>query len=138
MQFKEIKIKTTAIEKGEKEGKKWTRVDIITEEGGKDTKYSFFSHKSDGTQTKAFEYFMNNKSTWDNALLNDEDLVVNIGFEETEVPYVGKDGISRTSKRRTIRVFKGEPLIGQPIGDQNQAEYRIKDENTIDPSTIPF
>jgi hypothetical protein len=123
MQNKVIKIKNTSINKGDS----WTRIDIISEEAGRDIKYSFFTTKKDGSATKAFEFFKEHKSSWDDALMVGESVMVEVGYDESEYSFVGKDGKSRTATRRTIKAFKQEPAINQPIGDQNQAEYRIKE-----------
>lgn len=121
---KVIKIKNTSFES--KDG--WTRIDIITEEGGKDIKYSFFKTKRSGETTKAFEFFQENKSAWDNFLMTGEEVIIEILYEEKEYSYIGKDGKSRVGTSRTIKAFKGEPAINQPVGDQNQAEYRTIDK----------
>ena len=134
MENKKIKVKNTAINSGvsNKTGKKWTRVDVFVDEGGKEVKYFFFTTKSDGQPTKAFEFFKENKSSWDNALMMGEDLFVEIAYEETKRSFIGKDGKEHEATDRAIKMFKSEPLIGQPVGDQNQAEYRIITEDIPD------
>ena len=133
MENKKIKIKNTSIANGvSKTGKKWTRVDVFAEEGGKELKYSFFTTKSDGSPTKAFEFFKENKSSWDDSLMMGEDLEVEIAYEETKRNFVGKDGRGHTATDRAIKMFRNEPLIGQPIGDQNLAENRIITEDIPD------
>ncbi len=138
MENKIIKVKSTSIENGtSKEGKKWTRVDIFTDEYGKEVKYSFFTTKKDGSSTKAFEYFKAVKSTWDDAFMNGEDVEIEIAFEDVPRTFVGKDGKEHTGHNRNIKAFKGEPLVGQPIGDQNIPENRLyKDEIAPMPDDI--
>jgi hypothetical protein len=123
-----IKIKSTEIVKGDG----WTKIKIISNEGGRDIKYDFFTKKkSDGLPTKAFEFFSAHKQDWDTKIMLDQDVQVEIGYEER--PFISKrDGKQYNS--RSIKFFK-EVVIGQPIGDQNQAEYRIPD---ITPEGIPI
>jgi hypothetical protein len=128
MENKIIKIKNTNLINGGD----WKKIEIIADENGRDISYSFFTKKKDGNPTKAFEYFQAHKQIWDNALMNDEGINVEIGYEERE--YLGKkDGKMHTG--RTILAFRDEPKVGAPIGDQNQAEYRIPD---ITPEGIPI
>jgi hypothetical protein len=123
-----ISIKSTEIVKGEG----YTKIKITTNEGGRDVRYDFFTKKkSDGLPTKAFEFFSAHKQDWDNKIMLDQEVVVEIGYEEK--PFISKkDGKQYTS--RSIKFFK-EAVLGQPVGDQNQAEYRIPD---ITPEGIPI
>lgn len=94
---------------------------------GDKNKYTFFPKKKDGDPTKAFEYYQKNKVKWDDVLIDGFQPKVEIGYEEKEYTYTDMKGQQRTGKRRSIKFFK-DVLTGQPIGDQNQAEYRILEQ----------
>jgi hypothetical protein len=102
---------------------------------GENNKFTFFPKKQDGSPTKAFEYYQKNKGSWDDALIDNFQPKVEIGFEEKEYTYQDKTGQTRVGKRRGIKFFKAIPTAGQAVGDQRQAEYRIPD---ITPDGIPI
>ena len=99
MENKVIKIKNTSINKGDN----WTRIDVISEEGGRDVKYSFFTTKKDGSATKAFEFFKEHKSSWDDALMMGESVIVEVGYDESEYSFVGKDGRKEPQKEEPLK-----------------------------------
>lgn len=108
LQSKKIVISSHTIESGisKTSGKKWTRVDIISNENGRDIKFSFFPTKIDGSPTKTLEFYKANKSKWDdNALMGIQTEVV-VAYSEEPRSFVGKYGKEHQSMNRTIRMFK--------------------------------
>lgn len=117
-----------------KSGAKNPAIKFVELIDGENQKFTFFPKKQDGSPTKAFEYYQSHKSAWDEALIDNFQPKVEIGYEEKEYTYQDSKGQPRVGKRRGIKFFKDIPTPGKPIGDQNQAEYRLP---VIDADDIP-
>lgn len=120
LQNKKIIVKSHKIESGvSASGVAWKRVDIITEENGKDIKFSFFTKKQDGSPTKAMEYYTKNLTNWTNSVMTDQPIKVEIAYSEEEYEYQNKKGERKIGKRRNIKMFRDieekDPLAEDPF-----------------------
>ena len=132
MENKTIKIegvetKSGVIGQGDNNGKKWVLVQIKDTEG---KKYGFFTTKKDGEDTKAFAFYKENKSRWDDAFLEGNSVEVEVMYEEEEKTFTGDDGKEVNYKARNVKNFSN-------VDSQPTIEDSIPVDDT-DVDSIPF
>ena len=107
--LKEITIKIISAEivtKGN-ENNSWKEIAIKVspDEWEKGVHFSIHIKKQDGSSIKAYEYYKEHTSAWEDDFVNDKQVEVTIGYDEKVVDWE-RDGKKGTSKYRAIRFFK--------------------------------
>ena len=124
---KAIKVSSVEINNGETNGNKWVMIKLETTE----KEYpSFFATKKDGSDSKAFTFYRENKSRWDDAFLTGDTIDIDIVYKEN--PYVDKQGQDRVG----LNIVMFNEPESQPSNDEQIPPP--SDEDEIDINSVPL
>lgn len=128
---KKITIESLEQNKGETNGKEWQVYKVTDQDKNK---YSFFTSKQDGTETKAFQAYKELQLT-----LGSE---IGIGYVEEEKEFTDKGGEKRKYQQRTIRFFESLDVVDmkEPVVQVEPPTDEMPKDNYDEPNSpaLPF
>jgi len=104
-----------------KEPNTWKEYAVQIKNYVKGEKYSIPIKKVDGSETKAYQFFMKNFAEWNQKFASDESVVVSVAVSEkvNEWEYEGTKGVTTY---KTIRFMEEPSDVDQEITNRKSAE----------------
>ena len=118
----------------------WVKIDIVDKQN---RKFQFGTKKKDGAETKAFTFYKEHKTKWDDSIMLGQPIKVVVDYNETPKSFTGDKGNVINYIQRTIigfaepkeDNFKKVPEYNNPAFDNIPV---IEDDEPYGNEEIPF
>ena len=136
MENKTIKIegvetKSGIIGKGDRKGEKWVKRTVLTS----DEKFSFFTTKANGEDTKANAFYKEVRSKWQDKFDEGDTVEISVMYDEEEVKFTGDTGDEVKYMAKNLKAFI--EADAQPSNDSGEEQVPPPEEE-INPDNVEF